>query len=304
MFSVFAWLLVAASPSARGYVGPTSAPVMPPPAEVEEGRGEEGDGAPAQDVLPGPADRADPAEIEEPEDPADPAEDLDDLEMIEEEEIISREVDGGLSDEIRQIDVTTDLLGGSKRIDLFRHAGGRSLVEVSESKDRGIASVGEALDRMPGVRAVEGNAGIGSTSTKLNVGVRGANPRLSSEATVMLDEVPIAPAPYGQPQLSLFPLSLFSIDRIDAVRGGSSVRFGPRTSGGVFNLISNPIPKTRASPSSPRPTSSAMQVRRPPTAGPIAASACTLSTRRVLAGPTASTASSRPTAGSSNSRTR
>ncbi|MCA9662044.1 MAG: TonB-dependent receptor, partial [Myxococcales bacterium] len=52
-----------------------------------------------------------------------------------------------------------------------------------------------------------------------------------------------APAPYGQPQLSLFPLSLFSINRIDAVRGGSSVRFGPRTSGGVFNLISNPIPE-------------------------------------------------------------
>ncbi|HRI08150.1 MAG TPA: TonB-dependent receptor plug domain-containing protein, partial [Nannocystaceae bacterium] len=150
-----------------------------------------------------------------------PAEDLDEaIAPVDEEE-----PDLGVRDPNRRvIIVTTDLLGAGTRFDLFRHAGGRSLVKIEDTKDRGVASVGEALDRMPGVRSVEGNAGIGSTSTKLNVGVRGANPRLSSEATVMLDEVPIAPAPYGQPQLSLFPISIFSLDRIDAVTGGASVR--------------------------------------------------------------------------------
>jgi len=279
MYALFAWMLVAASPSPRAYDGPAvagpeavagrlaleAAEVNPP------GRGYAGPAAASSAVSP-VATRAQeaqtaqanartksqtsapssaPSSSQQPEasvggEPLDDEELLGELETIEEEELLPREANGyndGLGDEVREIVVTTDLLGGSRRMDLFRHAGGRSLVSVSENKDRGISSVGEALDRMPGVRAVEGNAGIGSTSTKLNVGVRGANPRLSSEATVMLDEVPIAPAPYGQPQLSLFPLSLFSIDRIDAVRGGSSVRFGPRTSGGVFNLISNPIPE-------------------------------------------------------------
>lgn len=276
MYAVFAWMLVAASPSPRAYEGPAAAgPEAAAPAASAAyanppGRGYVGPGAASPGTLPAktaqtaqpgssspPAGasassstpRGEPASksagIEPEEEPEDEAV-LGELEAIEEEEILPREVRAygeDLSDEVREIVVTTDLLGGSRRMDLFRHAGGRSLVSVAENKDRGISSVGEALDRMPGVRAVEGNAGIGSTSTKLNVGVRGANPRLSSEATVMLDEVPIAPAPYGQPQLSLFPLSLFSIDRIDAVRGGSSVRFGPRTSGGVFNLISNPIPE-------------------------------------------------------------
>ncbi len=244
MYAVFAYLMVAASPSPRTYEGPVTVDGAGLSIAHDDGAGVEAEvvsrtTGPA--VGPATDDRQNGGDVSSLD--VDPEPDYGAIEVIQEEDIVPVEDDRDLSNEVRQIVVTTDLLGGSRRIDLFRHAGGRSLVAVSESKDRGIASVGEALDRMSGVRAVEGNAGIGSTSTKLNVGVRGANPRLSSEATVMLDEMPIAPAPYGQPQLSLFPLSLFSIDRIDAVRGGSSVRFGPRTSGGVFNLISNPIPK-------------------------------------------------------------
>ncbi|MCB9701733.1 MAG: TonB-dependent receptor [Myxococcales bacterium] len=253
--------LAAAPPLSRGYEGPASADADAGEgagASAQPGRGYQGpvaagEGAPARaptkrSATPKPSPRPTPEPAPEPAraaDEGDAAEDdAVDLDALDEvpEETIGDEAEDDAS-EVRTIVVTTDLLGGGQRIDLFRHAGGRALVEVDDTKDLGISSVGEALDRMPGVRAVEGNAGIGSTSTKLNVGVRGANPRLSSEATVMLDEVPIAPAPYGQPQLSLFPISLFSIDRIDAVRGGSSVRFGPRTSGGVFNLISHPIPE-------------------------------------------------------------
>ena len=95
---------------------------------------------------------------------------------------------------------------------------------------RGCATV--LPERRPGVRTVEGSSGIGSQDTKLQVAVRGVNPRLSSRATVLLDEIPLAPAPYGQPQMSLFPLSVFSIDTIDVVRGGATARYGPQTSGG------------------------------------------------------------------------
>ncbi|MBL9099761.1 MAG: TonB-dependent receptor [Myxococcales bacterium] len=149
---------------------------------------------------------------------------------------------GGLERDVRYIEVTTSLLGRSTRLDVQRHAGGRAILDIKESQAQGAASVAEALDKVPGVRAVEGVSGTGTASTKLNVAVRGASPRLAEQATVMLDEVPIAPAPYGAPSLSLFPLSLFQIARVDTVRGGSSVRFGPWTSGGVFNMVSHPIP--------------------------------------------------------------
>ena len=149
----------------------------------------------------------------------------------------------GIEREVRYIEVTSNMLGRSSRIDIQRHAGGRAIVETKKAIEQGASSVAEMLDKVPGVRAVEGNSGLSTSSTKLNVAVRGANPRLSEQATVLLDEVPIAPAPYGNPSLSLFPLSLFQIAKIDAVRGGSSVRFGPWTSGGVFNLVSHPIPE-------------------------------------------------------------
>ncbi len=152
-------------------------------------------------------------------------------------------VPGGLARDVRYIEVTTSLLGRSTRLDVQRHAGGRTILDMPKSKDQGASSMAEALDKVPGVRAVEGISGTSTSATKLNVAVRGASPRLSEQSTVLLDEVPIAPAPYGAPSLSLFPLSLFQIARTDTVRGGQSVRFGPWTSGGVFNLVSHPIPQ-------------------------------------------------------------
>ncbi|WAS97730.1 TonB-dependent receptor family protein [Nannocystis punicea] len=148
-----------------------------------------------------------------------------------------------LPGESRDIEVTTDLLGRSTRVDAHRHAGGRQVVDVDQSKAEGASGVAELLDKVPGVRAVEGASGLGTSATKLNLAVRGADPRLSEQATILLDEVPVAPAPYGAPSMVLFPLSLFQIARVDTVRGGSSVRFGPWTSGGVFNMVSHPIPK-------------------------------------------------------------
>ncbi|HVH98437.1 MAG TPA: TonB-dependent receptor [Enhygromyxa sp.] len=177
----------------------------------------------------------------EPESPATPTEEVPtEAESLEEED----PEDEGLDDEaVREVVVDASVLGDGNAIDVFTHAGGRTVVSKDEARERGATSVGEAVQRAPGVRTVEGNSGIGSQDTTLQVAVRGADPRLSGRATVLLDEIPIAPAPYGQPQLSLFPLSLFSIAEIDVVRGGATARYGPQTSGGVFNLTSNPIPK-------------------------------------------------------------
>ncbi len=224
-WTLYSLLALAASP--REYEGPTTLAAEVPAPEAA---------TPAPEPAPAPAVAADEVPTEEvltEEVPTEP------LAGQEEEDAI--EVDGGRE---RTVVVSTNLLGDGKRIDAFRHVGGRSIVGLDDASARGFASIGEALQASTGVRVLEtGASGIGSVSTKLNVGVRGANPKLSKSATVMLDEIPLQPAPYGQPELSLFPVSMFTIARVDTVRGGATVRFGPRTSGGVINLVSKPIPE-------------------------------------------------------------
>lgn len=107
----------------------------------------------------------------------------------------------------------------------------------------GTTTVREALNRVPGVVAPENN-GTGSHDMALNFGIRGLNPRLASRSTVLMDGIPVPFAPYGQPQLSLAPVSLGNMDAIDVVRGGGAVRYGPQSVGGVVNFVTRAIPKT------------------------------------------------------------
>ncbi|MFO7563534.1 MAG: TonB-dependent receptor [Enhygromyxa sp.] len=208
------------------------------PSPADEAR-ERGEFAPVEIVAPPQQDS--PQQDSPPEPPPPRLEPAPEAEVPLDEEL---EEDEDLDDSvIREVVVDASVLGKADALDVFTHAGGRTVVGKEEMHERGATNVGEALDRAPGVRTTEGNSGLGSQDTKLQVAVRGVNPRLSGRATVLLDEIPIAPAPYGQPQLSLFPLSLFSIAKVDVVRGGATARYGPQTSGGVFNLISNPIPK-------------------------------------------------------------
>lgn len=228
-FALSLALVLIADP--RAYAGPEAAP----PADVaaEEAPGEPGRPPASEPEL---EDRSEaPAEEAPAEAPAEAAGREQPAAPPPGPQLLPRES--------RDIEVTTDALGRSTRMDVQRFAGGRKIVDVADARQEGASGVAEMLDKAPGVRAVEGGSGLGTSSTKLNLAVRGADPRLSEQATILLDEVPIAPAPYGAPSMALFPLSLFQIAKVDTVRGGQSVRFGPWTSGGVFNMISHPIPK-------------------------------------------------------------
>ncbi|WP_273876744.1 TonB-dependent receptor plug domain-containing protein, partial [Serratia marcescens] len=67
--------------------------------------------------------------------------------------------------------------------------------------------------------------------------------RLSPRSTILMDGVPLAVAPYGQPQLSMAPLSIGNLQSVDVVRGGGAVRYGPQNVGGVINFVTRDIPK-------------------------------------------------------------
>ncbi|WP_425127884.1 TonB-dependent receptor plug domain-containing protein, partial [Burkholderia anthina] len=75
-----------------------------------------------------------------------------------------------------------------------------------------------------------------------DIGVRGLTGRYAPRSTILLDGIPLAFAPYGQPQMSFAPISLGNIQSIDVVRSGGSVRYGPQNVGGVINFRTRDIP--------------------------------------------------------------
>lgn len=128
---------------------------------------------------------------------------------------------------------------------VLNHPGARTVVDQQTLEARGITSVKEALRTVPGVQASE-NSGTSGSDASLSIGVRGLTSRFSPRSQLMIDGVPLAVAPYGQPQLSLAPTTLGNMESIDVVRGAGSVRFGPQNVGGIINFNTRRIPDSFA----------------------------------------------------------
>lgn len=138
--------------------------------------------------------------------------------------------------------VVGDWLAEARQDNVFEHPGARDVVRREAFERSGASSAREVLNRIPGVNAPENN-GTGSHDLALNFGIRGLNPRLASRSTVLMDGIPVPFAPYGQPQLSLAPISLGNMDAVDVVRGGGAVRYGPQNVGGIVNFVTRAIPE-------------------------------------------------------------
>lgn len=140
------------------------------------------------------------------------------------------------------IKVVGDWLGDADQAAVHNHPGARTVVRREAMVEQGAQNVSDVLRRIPGVQ-VQAPNGTGGSDISLNVGVRGLTSRLSPRSTVLIDGIPAAFAPYGQPQLAMAPISLGNLDSIDVVRGGGSVRYGPQNVGGVINFVTRAIPK-------------------------------------------------------------
>jgi Fe(3+) dicitrate transport protein len=141
---------------------------------------------------------------------------------------------------IETVQVNGNWLGsGQKSVKTF--GGARTVVKREDIQDSGASSISDVLRAVPGVQVTD-NSSSGGSAISLNIGVRGLDGRFSPRSTVLLDGVPLAVAPYGQPQLSFAPVSLANIDSIDVVRGGGAVRYGPQNVGGIINFKTRAIP--------------------------------------------------------------
>ncbi|MNR93292.1 Fe(3+) dicitrate transport protein FecA precursor [compost metagenome] len=144
---------------------------------------------------------------------------------------------------LEAIQVSGDWLGTGLQTSVKNYAGARTVVKKEQIEHSGASSISDVMRRIPGVQ-VSDNAATAGTAISLNIGVRGLTGRYTPRSTVLLDGIPLAFAPYGQPQLSFAPVSLNNIESIDVVRGGGSVRYGPQNVGGIINFKSRSIPFT------------------------------------------------------------
>jgi Fe(3+) dicitrate transport protein len=90
----------------------------------------------------------------------------------------------------------------------------------------------EMFRKVTGLNVVdEEGAGL-----RVNIGIRGLDPDRSRNILMMEDGVPIALAPYGEPEMYYTP----AIDRmksVEVLKGSGSILYGPQTIGGVINYI-------------------------------------------------------------------
>lgn len=90
----------------------------------------------------------------------------------------------------------------------------------------------EMFRQVTGLHVVD-EEGIG---LRANIGIRGLDPDRSRTVLMMEDGIPIALAPYGEPEMYYTP-AIDRMKKVEILKGSGSILFGPQTIGGVINYI-------------------------------------------------------------------
>ena len=144
---------------------------------------------------------------------------------------------------LRVSDAPVEIVGvevvGSRADALSRLPGSAAVIGAQELRAMQPLSANEALRTIAGVHVQE-EEGVG---LRANVGVRGLDPDRSRTLLVLEDGVPVALAPYGEPEMYYSP-PIDRMNRVELVKGSGSILFGPQTIGGVLNYVTADAPST------------------------------------------------------------
>ena len=121
-------------------------------------------------------------------------------------------------------------------------AGSANVIDTKELQKFSASDVLRVLQSVPGTYIQEED-GFG---LRPNIGIRGSGIDRSGKIALLEDGVLIAPAPYTASSAYYFPTQR-RMSSIEILKGPSSVIVGPRTTGGVINFISTPIPESKGS---------------------------------------------------------
>ena len=118
-------------------------------------------------------------------------------------------------------------------------AGAVNVVTREEIQRARPKNADEMLRRVPGVNVLD-RYGQG---LRPNIGIRGMDPRRSRNILLLLDNIPIQRALFGDAS-TCYMVPIERIDHIEVIKGGATVLYSPNTQGGMINFIQKRIPTT------------------------------------------------------------
>lgn len=140
-------------------------------------------------------------------------------------------------DSLGEIEIQGDWLGETTAEDVKVYSGARTLINAEYIQNIAAKNIEDVLRTVPGIQ-IQDETGTGVLP---NISLRGLKPGRSANLNALVNGVPAAIAPYSHSSFSLFPITMETLEKIDVVRGGAAVHYGPNNVGGVVNFITKPI---------------------------------------------------------------
>jgi Fe(3+) dicitrate transport protein len=135
---------------------------------------------------------------------------------------------GGLTEDV--VVAAGEIAGSHER--LRRLPGSVDIVDRETLEKSRVMTTNEALRTVAGVH-VRDEEGFG---LRPNIGIRGVNPTRSTKVLLLEDGIPLTYAPYGD-NASYYHPPIDRFERLEVLKGGAQIAYGPQTIGGAVNYL-------------------------------------------------------------------
>ncbi len=119
----------------------------------------------------------------------------------------------------------------------LERSGASIYIDEKQLEQFRFANINRLLEGVSGVFLYE-ESGFG---LRPNISIRGTEPERSAKINLMEDGIPISPAPYSASAAYYFP-NIARMQGMEILKGSGQIKYGPNTSGGSLNLLSQGMP--------------------------------------------------------------
>ena len=145
-------------------------------------------------------------------------------------------IDFGAIDLWSVLPLEFEVLGPNER-DRRDEPGSAHILDAQAIERTAPIHAAEIIDQLPGTVALDEDG----MSLRLNLGLRGLDPRLSRYTLVLEDGVPIAPSLYLD-GATLYLTPAERLERVELLKGSGAILHGPRNMAGVLALVTHQPP--------------------------------------------------------------